>query len=174
MYISVEAIFQTIIPILRRKKNRHIKAMSGEKYNTIKFLINKTNKMKKTILAAALFSIFSMSAAYAQDAPPADKKHKTEHKGEHKNKMKAHDKDMYKDLNLTADQENELKALNEDNRMQMDAIKNDAALTDEQRKAKMMELKKAKKEKMQAILTPEQKAKWEEKRKNGDKKKDRK
>lgn len=130
--------------------------------------------MKKTILAAALFSIFSMSAAYAQDAPPADKKHKTEHKGEHKNKMKAHDKDMYKDLNLTADQENELKALNEDNRMQMDAIKNDAALTDEQRKAKMMELKKAKKEKMQAILTPEQKAKWEEKRKNGDKKKDRK
>lgn len=130
--------------------------------------------MKKTILAAALFSIFSMSATYAQDAPPADKKHKTEHKGEHKNKMKAHDKDMYKDLNLTADQENELKALNEDNRMQMDAIKNDAALTDEQRKAKMMELKKAKKEKMQAILTPEQKAKWEEKRKNGDKKKDRK
>ncbi|MFV0606202.1 MAG: hypothetical protein ACK5NK_10205 [Niabella sp.] len=69
------------------------------------------------------------------------------------------------DLNLSADQENKMKALNEEGRTKAEAIRNDASLSDDDKRAKMMEMRKAQNEKRLAILTPEQKKKWEQKMK---------
>lgn len=114
--------------------------------------------MKKTIILAAALSVFSITATFAQaETDKPVKKEKTEKAGGHRNPMA--------DLNLSKDQENQMKTLNEDTRSKADAIKNDASLSDEQRKAKMMELRKAQNEKRMAILTPEQKKKWEKQRK---------
>jgi Spy/CpxP family protein refolding chaperone len=79
---------------------------------------------------------------------------------------------MMDDMNLTADQKTQLKALHQDMKQQRDAIKNDATLTPEQKKDKMKDLHKAQSEKMNAILTPDQQAKrkaFMEKRKENQK-----
>lgn len=69
------------------------------------------------------------------------------------------------DLNLSEQQKNQMKSLSEDGRSKMQAIRDNASLTDEQKKAQMMELRKTQNEKRMAILTPEQKKKWDENRK---------
>jgi Spy/CpxP family protein refolding chaperone len=67
---------------------------------------------------------------------------------------------MMDNLNLTADQKAQLKAMREDAKQQRDAIQNDASLSAEQKKAKMKELHKTQSDKMNSILTPEQQATW--------------
>ena len=117
--------------------------------------------MKKTIILAAALSVFSTTATFAQTEAPAkpEKKERTERKGERPNPMA--------DLNLTEEQGQKMKALNEEGRAKMEAVRNDASLNDDQKKAKMMELRKAQNEKRMAILTPEQKKKWDDKMKEG-------
>ena len=117
--------------------------------------------MKKTIILAAALSVFSITATFAQTEAPAkpEKKERTERKGERPNPMA--------DLNLTEEQGQKMKALNEEGRAKMEAVRNDASLNDDQKKAKMMELRKAQNEKRMAILTPEQKKKWDDKMKEG-------
>jgi Spy/CpxP family protein refolding chaperone len=61
-------------------------------------------------------------------------------------------------LNLTADQKAQMKSLHENNKQQREAIKNDASLTPDQKKAKMKDLYKAQSDKMNSILTPDQRA----------------
>lgn len=114
--------------------------------------------MKRTIILAAAISVFSVTATFAQTEPAKPvKKERTERKGERPNPMA--------DLNLTEKQENDMKVLSEESRSKFEAIRNDATLSDDQRKEKMMELRKAQNEKRLALLTPEQKKKWEEKMK---------
>lgn len=117
--------------------------------------------MKKTIILAAALSVFSITATFAQTEAPAkpEKKERTERKGERPNPMA--------DLNLTEEQGQKMKALNEEGRAKMEAVRNNASLNDDQKKAKMMELRKAQNEKRMAILTPEQKKKWDDKMKEG-------
>ncbi len=117
--------------------------------------------MKKTIILAAALSVFSITATFAQTEAPAkpEKKERTERKGERPNPMA--------DLNLTEEQGQKMKALNEEGRAKMEAVRNDASLNDDQKKAKMTELRKAQNEKRMAILTPEQKKKWDDKMKEG-------
>ena len=70
-----------------------------------------------------------------------------------------------KELNLTADQQAELKSIRENMRQQAQAIKNDSSLTADQKKAKFKELRKSTHEQMMAKLTPDQQAKFKEMRK---------
>ncbi len=67
-------------------------------------------------------------------------------------------------LSLTPEQTEKIKALMESQRPAMEAIRNDNSLSDEDRRAKMMELRKASEPQFAAILTPEQQKKWEEER----------
>lgn len=67
---------------------------------------------------------------------------------------------MMDNLNLTQDQKTQMKALHESNKQQRDAIKNDASLTPDQKKAKMEDLHKVQSDKMNSILTPAQQATW--------------
>ena len=70
-----------------------------------------------------------------------------------------------KDLNLTPDQQAELKSIRENMKQQAQAIKNDSSLTADQKKAKFKELRKSTHEQMMAKLTPDQQAKFKEMRK---------
>lgn len=104
--------------------------------------------MNKKIITAAFIAFMTISAtSFAQS-------------GEKPNKMAMNEK-MYDSLGLNQQQKENLKALNDDGRKQMEAIRNDAALSDDQKKDKMKELRKTQKTKRDAILTPEQTERYE-------------
>jgi len=71
----------------------------------------------------------------------------------------AHQKEMMDDLNLTSDQKSQMKSIQESTKQQREAIKNDASLTQDEKKAKMKDLQKSHSQKINSILTPDQQAK---------------
>lgn len=68
-------------------------------------------------------------------------------------------------LNLTPEQQSDLKSIRENERQQFQAIKNDSSLTQDQKKAKFKEIRKSSHEQMMAKLTPDQQQKFKEMRK---------
>lgn len=99
----------------------------------------------KKILTSALALVLFIGAANAQDG------------GRHRGKD---GQKMAQELNLTADQQAKFKSLHEAERKEMEALKQDAAQNRDQRKA----IHDKYKTQYEAILTPEQKAKWNEKK----------
>lgn len=75
-------------------------------------------------------------------------------------------KEMMKSLNLSKQQKDQLKASHKATKQEMVAIKKNSSLSEAQKKEKMQQLHKEKKEKLETILTPEQKARMKEFRKN--------
>lgn len=69
------------------------------------------------------------------------------------------------ELNLTPEQQADLKSIRENEKQQAQAIKNDSSLTADQKKAKFKELRKSGHEQMMAKLTPDQQKKFKEMRK---------
>jgi periplasmic protein CpxP/Spy len=67
-------------------------------------------------------------------------------------------------LNLSEDQQAKLKPIIEDQAKQMKALHEDASLAPADKQAKMKALHESSIDKMTAILTPEQQAKWKEMR----------
>jgi Spy/CpxP family protein refolding chaperone len=67
-------------------------------------------------------------------------------------------------LNLTEDQQAKLKPVLEEQSKQMKAIHDDTSLAPADKQAKMKELHESSVEKMNAILTPDQQAKWKQMR----------
>ncbi|MCW3074376.1 MAG: hypothetical protein JWP69_1445 [Flaviaesturariibacter sp.] len=102
----------------------------------------------KRILTSAFALLLLVGAAQAQTKEEGTAKKHREHKG---------GKEL-KGLNLTADQKAKMKAFHEQQKLQMEAIKNNTALTAEQRKAQMKELHQKQQSQMDAILTAEQKS----------------
>lgn len=71
---------------------------------------------------------------------------------------------MLASLNLSADQTQKVQAAMATQRPAMEAIRNDSTLSREQRREKMQALRQSMDSQMSAILTPEQKAKWDQER----------
>src|SRR5258708_37387875 len=65
-------------------------------------------------------------------------------------------------LNLTDDQQAKLKPILEDESKQMKAVHDDTSLAPADRRAKMKELHEASTDKINAVLTPDQQAKWKQ------------
>jgi len=65
-------------------------------------------------------------------------------------------------LNLSEDQKEKIKSLHEQGRAQMQAIRNDSSLTEEQKRAKIRELHRSTREQMMQLLTPEQQKELQE------------
>ena len=63
------------------------------------------------------------------------------------------------ELNLSTEQKQKARELKKNDDAAKDAIKNDANMTEDQKKAKLKELRKARQEKLKTMLTPEQKEK---------------
>jgi Spy/CpxP family protein refolding chaperone len=74
--------------------------------------------------------------------------------------------DMMKDLNLSADQQTKMAAIRTQYKTKMEALRNDNSLTEDQKKARLMELRKAQNIEINALLTPEQREKMKSGRKD--------
>jgi Spy/CpxP family protein refolding chaperone len=116
--------------------------------------------MKKLILVAiaGLFFAANSNAQVKRDAPPSQKMQSDSSHHFRKGKMA-------NQLNLTADQQSQMKTLHQDMQQQREGIMNDQSLTADQKKQKMRELRKSQSEKMNTILTPDQQTKMKELRK---------
>ncbi|MEE6185947.1 hypothetical protein PIECOFPK_01044 [Mycovorax composti] len=113
--------------------------------------------MKKTILLVAIIGAFSLTSTYAQNAPA--KEDKKEARGERRGPGGGNMMVIYKDLNLTQEQEGKIKAINDEQREKMMALRNDNSLTDDARREKMRALMQERQEKINAVLTKEQQEK---------------
>ena len=65
-------------------------------------------------------------------------------------------------LDLTDDQQAKLKPILEDESTQMKTLHEDSSLASDDKKAKMKELHESSTEKINAVLTPDQQAKWKQ------------
>ena len=68
---------------------------------------------------------------------------------------------LTKKLNLTPDQVIQVKAIDDDARQQMMALRNDTATPKADKRAKMMDIHKASQDKIRAVLTDDQKTKYD-------------
>ena len=81
---------------------------------------------------------------------------------ERREDMRENAQKMAKELNLTADQQIQMEAIRKQTRDAVKAVRNDASLSEDQKREKGRELLKTGKDQERAILTPEQQAKAKE------------
>jgi len=115
-------------------------------------------------LSAAILGTLLTGAAFAQatDTTQSTDQNAAQTAKSDKAERKSHMDKMAKELNLTADQQAQLKTIHQDAQQQKQAIQKDSSLSADQKKAKMNELREQTKSKTEAILTPEQKEKMEQ------------
>lgn len=105
----------------------------------------------KRIFTSAFVILFAIGAANAQTTTPSK-----QHEGHRKEQRMG----GYDNLNLTADQKAKMKTLHADLKKQMEDLKNQK-LTDAERKTQMQQLHQQQQQRMEAILTADQKAQLE-------------
>jgi Spy/CpxP family protein refolding chaperone len=123
--------------------------------------------MKKLLVLSLAACMFTF-ATTAQTERPTEKKERTErHKGKHEKGK------MMKELNLTKEQQAQLKANHKEMKEKRKALKAQDNITVKEMRERKAALKAEQDAKMATILTPEQKAKFDEMKKNrkSDKKK---
>jgi Spy/CpxP family protein refolding chaperone len=115
---------------------------------------------------ASVAGLVSMQSVFAQDAtaptnaPPAEGKHHGH--GGWGNPVER----LNKALNLTAEEQTQVKAIFDELMPQMKAIREDQSLSQDDKKAKSKELRTAADAKIRALLTPEQQTAFDEYLKN--------
>jgi Spy/CpxP family protein refolding chaperone len=120
--------------------------------------------MKKQFLRLALGSAIALGSVMAaplpqQDAPPpASGDHARGHQMDPKTQLEH----MTKALNLTADQQNQILPILTDHQQQMVALRNDDSVAQQDRWEKMKAIREDMRTKVSAILTPDQKKKFEQ------------
>lgn len=114
----------------------------------------------KKILTSALIIALSVGAAQAQSTTtPKKEGQRKEHKGDFKGHHQGGKGEGLEKLNLTADQQARMKALNGDFKKQQEALKaQESTLTAAQMKEKRQALHQQQRAQMESILTQEQKA----------------
>lgn len=118
--------------------------------------------MKKIIVIAIATLFFGINAdAQVRRNVNADQKVQSD------SVKRNHDGKKMEDMNLTPEQKSKMKELRASNKSAMEAIKNDANLTQEQKKEKMQDLHQSQKESMGKMLTEDQKSKLREAQKKG-------
>jgi periplasmic protein CpxP/Spy len=127
-----------------------------------------TSNMKRILLSAALAGtiiaagIPSFAQATESQSTPSTTQSQApgKHWRHHHNRM-AH---MAKKLNLTQDQQTQLKPIFQSQHQQVKTIKNDTSLTKEQKKEKFQALRQDTMAKVNNILTPQQQQEWQQMR----------
>ena len=67
---------------------------------------------------------------------------------------------LKQNLSLSDDQTSQVKTIFEDSRTKMEALRSNSSLSQDDRRSQMMSLRKAENDKIDAILTPDQKTKY--------------
>ena len=70
-------------------------------------------------------------------------------------------KRMTQELNLSADQVSQIKAINEDTRKQAMSVRDDSSIAQADKRGKMMDIRKASQGKIRAVLNDDQKTKYD-------------
>jgi Spy/CpxP family protein refolding chaperone len=110
--------------------------------------------MKKKSMKKIVLGLFALTMTFASIAQSKNQ-HRLEHKEFRKGGM--HEGAGYMEkLNLTDAQKTQVKTINEDFRQQMQNLKNQGSLTVDQQKEKRQALAREHRDKLNAILTPEQ------------------
>jgi Spy/CpxP family protein refolding chaperone len=119
-------------------------------------------KLTKTTLLAALFAggLFACSSARAQDTNAPAAGMATNHPPILR-VMPSMMNNMAVALNLTDEQKTNVQPILDDQRHQMIAIFQDRMMPPEEKRAKIQEIRNDTATKLQAVLTPEQLAKWQ-------------
>jgi Spy/CpxP family protein refolding chaperone len=117
------------------------------------------------LIGAALLTAGPLQAQDAPAGPPPGKEpgKKMEHRGD---RWKERLDQMKTSLALTDEQVAKITAIREEQAASMKTIMDDASLSKEERREKMKPLRDATDEKITAVLTAEQNAKWQEEKKN--------
>ncbi len=126
------------------------------------------NSMLRTALLAFCATSLGTVPMMAQDTPPPPPQQQPDQAAppmgarggpgrgeEHQMEM------LTKRLNLTPDQVPQVKAIDDDQRQQSMAVRNDASIARPDKRAKMMDIRKASQDKIRAVLTDEQKTKYD-------------
>ena len=116
----------------------------------------------KLILALAGLALLAAPALRAADAPEAPPPGDKPDRHERREEMRENLKKMAKELNLTADQQSKIEAIHQQAREALKALHDDTTLSEDQKHAKMKELRKSTEDQVHALLTPEQQAKAKE------------
>ena len=127
-----------------------------------------TNVFRKPVLQAALLALcataLSALPVMAQDPAPSTQDQAGSTNGGHRGpgQREEHQIDfLTKKLNLTPDQVTQVKAIDDDSRTQMMALRQDTTTPQADKRAKMMDIHKASQAKIRAVLTDDQKTKYD-------------
>jgi Spy/CpxP family protein refolding chaperone len=123
-------------------------------------------KQSLLVLVAAGAISFAVPFATAQDAPPADQQSQSarEQGGWHRGPQDPaqRTKELAKRLNLTADQQTKVQDALQSQRSQMESLHSDTSLSQDDRRAKMMDIRKGTDAQIRGILDSTQQKKWDE------------
>lgn len=78
-------------------------------------------------------------------------------------RQRMHGQRILQELNLTEDQQAQIKKIHQDAKMKMDAVNADSSLTDADKQAKIRAIHRASMKQIHAVLTPEQREQLREK-----------
>lgn len=119
--------------------------------------------IRSAVLVCGL-GVAAVGAAFAQDQapPPPPAGQQGPPPGGRGGMMDpGHRADMLKqNLSLTDDQTTQVKAIFEDSRTKMEALRSNSSLSQDDRRSQMMSIRKAENDKVNALLTPDQKTKY--------------
>lgn len=115
----------------------------------------------KISLIAFILSLVTVSASAQIERKPVAAKTDSAQTTTNDNKLdKQSRKERFKELDLTREQKGKMKEITQANKAAKEAIENNTQLSDQDKKKQLRELQKAQMQKIQAILTPEQREKF--------------
>lgn len=111
------------------------------------------------LLAASVLSI----AAFAQDATPNNQPPAQENSGGHHGPMDPAQRTqaLTQQLNLTADQQAKVQQILQSESSQMESLRSDSSLSQQDRHSKMMAIHQTSDTQIRALLDPDQQKKWD-------------
>lgn len=112
-----------------------------------------------TLLAASIISI----GAFAQDAPPTNQPSAQDNGGSHHGPMDPAQRtqELTQKLNLTADQQTKVQQILQSESSQMESLRSDSSLSQQDRHTKMMDIHQATNTQIRAVLDPNQQKQWD-------------
>jgi periplasmic protein CpxP/Spy len=120
------------------------------------------SKSRWSILTILVLSVAGLTFAQTSQEPQAstaDKHAGTHQKGE---SAEQHLQMLSEKLNLTDDQKAKLKPILQDQMQQMKAVREDSSLSQDQKQAKIKSIHESFHDQINAVLTPEQQAKFKQ------------
>jgi protein CpxP len=101
-------------------------------------------------------SAFAQNDNNAQQSPPAG-----EHRGGHHMDPAKRTEMLTKHLQLTSDQQAKVLDIFKSEQSQMEGLHSDSSLSQDDRRSKMMEIRKTTNDQVRALLDPDQQKKWD-------------